>query len=486
MTRRIVAIVGGGFSGAAVAFHLLREASAGIEIVLVEPAARIGLGLAYSTPSDSHRLNVPAGRLGLDAGHESGFVDWLEQRGRPAAPSDFLPRRWLGDYVESVLEGAVAQARARYRRVQSHVDAIDRDDSRFALRLSDGSALDADQVVLATGHLPTAPPPVSGTVGWADAGMVADPWRRDALADLPPSRDVLLVGSGLTAIDVLSQLRDDGHRGRIHLLSRRGLLPQPHRLNETRPPLGASGLAELGDEPTLRRIVRALRAGIEAATAVGGDWRDVMAGLRPSTPRLWQGLAEPDRRRFLRHLRPFWDTHRHRLAPAIHSRLQSLLAQGHVGVHAARLLAIDRRDDGQLAVLWRARGDASASRWIVARVVNCTGPAADLARARGSLLARLRDDGLLSADALGQGLRVDAALRPVGANGQATDGLYYVGPMLKATRWEATAVPELRVHARDVARTILAEIDRGPIAGAHRQENPPLVSLDGAPAGGSR
>jgi uncharacterized NAD(P)/FAD-binding protein YdhS len=457
-----VAIVGGGYSGVAVAFHLLRDAPAGLEIVLVEPAAELGRGLAYATPSDSHRLNVPAGRLGLDPAHEAGFIAWLQAQQLPYVASNFVSRRWLGAYAASELArvaAAAVPAGVVFRHVRASVTALPRHRAPFALQLSDGGSLVADHVILATGHLPPALPPGAQPVGWSDAGMVPDPWHGDAFAGLLPSQDVLLVGSGLTAVDIVLQLRDSGHPGRIHLLSRRGMLPQPHRANETRPPVGLSNVA-LGDELRLRPIVSALRAWLARTAAAGGNWRDGMGSLRAATPRLWQRLSVRDRRQFLRHLQPFWDTHRHRFSAGIHARLQSLLADGHVTVHAGRLCGVARRDDGQLQVRWRQRGGAGEASVVVARVVNCTGPTADMARARDPLHASLRDAGILSADPLGQGLLVDPSLQLIDTSGIAVEGLYYVGPMLKAQRWEAVAIPELRVHARDVADKILEQVGR--------------------------
>jgi uncharacterized NAD(P)/FAD-binding protein YdhS len=118
-----------------------------------------------------------------------------------------------------------------------------------------------------------------------------------------------------------------------------------------------------------------------------------------------------------------------------------------------------RRDaKGLLEVKWRARGSERIETLHVGRVVNCTGPTSNLARARDRLLGGLRDAGVLCSDGLGQGLLVDAHLRPIDASGVSVEGLHYVGPMLKAQRWEAVAVPELRVHARDVARQVVASL----------------------------
>ena len=454
----VVAIVGGGFSGAAAAFHLLSLAGRALEIVVVEPAATLGRGLAYSTACDSHCLNVPAGRLGLAPTHEAGFAAWLQAHGERGAASSFVPRRLLGDYVGSELGRAIEQAPlgSLLRHARCRVESLTRDGAGFELQLSDGGRLRADRAILATGHLPPALPGRRESVDWTLAGMEPDPWRRDALANVAPAQDVLLVGTGLTAIDVVLQLADAGHVGRVHLLSRRGLLPQAHRDNEIRPP--AIAPVALDDATTLRQMLAILRNWIAQHTAGGGDWRDAMASLRASTPELWRRLPPGDRRRFLRHLQPFWDSHRHRLAAPLHRRVQAMRVDGRLTLQAGRLADVERLPDGRLRASWHPRGGGSPRHADVGRIVNCTGPTADLAQARDPLLASLRDTGLLRPDPLGQGLLVDDALQVLDASGKGIAGLFHVGPMLKAQRWEAVAVPELRVHARDVARRLLESL----------------------------
>ncbi|VUS35803.1 hypothetical protein SB6419_02492 [Klebsiella spallanzanii] len=70
-TEPHVVIIGGGFSGAAVAIHLLRLVPAGGRVTLLEPRETPGAGVAYSTTEPSHRINVPAARMQL-AGEEEG------------------------------------------------------------------------------------------------------------------------------------------------------------------------------------------------------------------------------------------------------------------------------------------------------------------------------------------------------------------------------------------------------------------------------
>ena len=456
--RCSVAVIGGGFSGAAVAYHLLRGAAPGLHLVLIEPAAEIGQGLAYATPSDSHRLNVPAGRLGLDC--EASFARWLEAQCLGYTAADFVPRRWLGAYTAAELKRVAKEAAARgvqFRVMRAEVERISRNRPPYPLHLCGGERLIADQVVLATGHLPPAAPPVGNAVDWSDPRMLRDPWLATSRPALAAECPVLLIGTGLTAIDVVSQLQDQGHTGPIHLLSRRGLLPQPHRANEARPPAGLSPLADLGEELSLRGMLRAIRGWVTAAQAAGDDWRDVMACLRPLTTELWQRLCVRDRRQFLRHLQPFWDTHRHRVAPEIHARLRAAIAAGQVKLHAGRFIEITSQADGMLVAAWRPRGSESTASVAAARVINCTGPTSCLAKARDPLHTSLRDAGVLASDTLGLGIVVDRQLRPIDASGVPAEGLFYVGPMLKAQCWEAVAVPELRCHARDVAQHVLAD-----------------------------
>jgi uncharacterized NAD(P)/FAD-binding protein YdhS len=461
-----VAVIGAGFSGTAVALQLLRRLRYGDRLLLLEQGARFGRGLAYGTRSGSHWLNVPAGRLGWDPDDEGGFVRWLQQRDSGFGPADFVPRMMLGDYLAASLQEACEHARSRgvtVLRLQAAVVDGQRQAQGIRLRLADGAEVLAHQVVLATGHVQLALPPLTGA-RWGEPGLVGNPWAADALADLPEDGDVLVLGSGLTAVDMVTWLQDRGHAGRVWLMSRRGLLPQAHRTLEARPQVGLSPVHELGTGWRLRDLVRALRGWASQAQAEGRDWRDVMASLRSCTPALWQALSEDDRRRFLRHLTPWWDTHRHRLAPGIHRRLSAAITAGQVEVAAGRVQRIEPAARGGWQVFWQARGDTALRRREVAAVLNCTGATTGLARTQVPLLAAWRDQGWLCADALDLGLRVDAQHRPLARDGQAQGGLYYVGPMLKAQHWEAIAIPELRRHAAEVAQVVAESITRPALA----------------------
>ncbi|WP_374565064.1 FAD/NAD(P)-binding protein [Ideonella sp.] len=460
-----VAVVGLGFSGAATAMQLMRQLPRGARLLLIEPDARRARGLAYGTRCASHWLNVPAGRLGWDADNEAGFIDWLCAQYGAYSASDFVPRMLLGNYLTQALAAAEQVATARGVQVQTvtdRVSALERTARGGSLlRLAGGGVCRADVVVLATGHLAPESPRIAGAPAWGSPGLIDQPWDDAALAALPEDGEVLLLGSGLSAIDMLTWLQDRGHAGRVTMLSRRGLLPQPHRSLEARPRPGLVPSQALADARGLVGMLRAVRGWAALAQAEGHDWRDVMANLRACTPRLWQRLSARERRQFLRHLQPWWDTHRHRLAPGIHTRLQAALRAGQVELHAGRLQAITPCPDGRLDLAWRPRGAAAGvlERRHVAAIVNCTGPSARVGHAAqtppGSLLAALQARGRLAVDAMGLGLRVDDRHRLLDAQGRPQAGLHYVGPMLKAQFWEAVAIPELRVHARSVAEQVV-------------------------------
>lgn len=484
-----VAVIGDGFSAAAVGLHLLRSLPPGAVLHVQGREHRMGRGLAYGTDIDAHLLNVPAGRLGWQAGDEGQFARWLSEQGLPWASSDFVPRRWMGNYLHAQWKEGVAAATARGVRVMFDASAlVDLQPAArgWRLGLADGRQGHADQVVLATGHLAPTALHLSSASASASATPATDMATAGETAPAPASADAqrpaLIIGAGLTAVDHILALRAQGHQGVIHVLSRRGQMPQPHRVLEARPCVGLAPAELLGADQTLRSLTRQVRAWVDEAARRGQDWRDVMASLRPDTPALWQRLSLRDRRQFLRHLQPWWDTHRHRMAPDVWQRLQAERAAGHLRLWAGRLHsltpsgnaepsagassncsgAMSRPTPSTWTAVWQARGSTGAEglhQVQVGVVRNCTGPSTNWRHASDPLWSELNARGLVSSDALGLGLLVDARYRPLDACGVPQAGLYYVGPWLKAQFWEAIAIPELRVHAQRAAEAV-AEVVR--------------------------
>jgi len=442
MTDRI-AIVGGGFSGTLLAINLLRHD--GPAAVLIERrATQVARGVAYSATHPDQLLNVRAGGMSAfpdDPGH---FVRWLEARGDGAAAS-FVPRATYGAYLAESLAGVRRGQEARLAVVEGEVRDLAEVGGGWRLSLADGRAVEAGQVVLATGNLPPhAPAGIDAGALPADR-YLDDPWRADPAAGLGAGDTAVLLGTGLTAIDVALELDAAGFAGTTIALSRRGLRPRRHR--DGLPPI--DGDTDLPGVP-LSRLVGQVRD--RAATGEGG-WRGAVDALRPVTQRLWGASDAATRARFLRHLRPWWDVHRHRLAPAVADRIDAMMGEGRLTFAAGRLLAADPVADG-IRLRWRRRGGEASETLLAARVVNCTGPQGDLTRSTDPLLAALHGRGRIRPDPLRLGIEVDPQGRVIRADGTADDRLHCLGPMTRGGLWEVVAVPDIRRQAWDLARRL--------------------------------
>lgn len=464
-----VAIVGTGFSGVATACQLLRRSPAGSELTLFNASGAWARGLAYGTRSDEHVLNVPAARMSLYPDRPLHFLDWLRADNARCTGADFVSRRLYGLYLQHCLDEAMRECPqvrlltqvARVEHLQPLAAGRYLLSWRSAAAGGEAGRLQAgefDRVVVALGHFaPSAPLPALAELPLAH--YANDPWDPQALAGLPADAPLALIGSGLTMLDVLLSLRRRGHRGAVLALSRRGLAPLGHRANELPPPDWVLSAALLEPGLGLRQRLRRLRDEVRAAAAAGCDWRDVFAALRPHTSALWQQLSVGDRARFLRHLQVYWDVHRHRAAPAAIEELAALQSSGQLERRAGRLRNVDLSPQGRLMLHWTPRGSDALQRFEAQRVINCSGPGARVSARSSALLWQLQQQGLLQVCPLGLGLHVDGQYRLLDAAGRAQPGLFYIGPLLKAQQWEATAVPELRLVAQRLAEALSAAPD---------------------------
>jgi uncharacterized NAD(P)/FAD-binding protein YdhS len=434
-----VVIVGGGFSGALLAINLVRHD--GPRATLIERRSVPGRGTAYSTAHPRHLLNVRAANMSAYPDDPDHFTRWLAGCSEYDG-SHFVPRQIYGDYLEQMLHEAIERSTGRLAVVRG--DAVDIEPSGHGQRvlLADGSSIEGDVVALAVGNLPPTTPPGIGEAALADERYIADPWHGSLMEGLPPEGMVAVIGTGLTMVDVALLLDAEGFRGRALALSRHGFTPQPHRhevvepSRTERPPTDAVGM------------LRALR---QRAREV--PWRVAVDELRPYTQGLWRAMSRTDRARFLRHLRPWWDVHRHRISPLVAEKLERMEDENRLAIEAGRLVSVEPCAEG-LTIRYRPRGSAEVRELVAAKLVNATGPQGDLGRAREPLLRALRDRGRLRADPLGIGLDVDQDSRAIDRDGKASDELLVIGPMTRGAFWEIVAVPDIRRQAWSIARRL--------------------------------
>ena len=466
-----VVIIGAGFSGSLTAIHLLDQgAQAGadgppVSVALVEKElSAFGRGVAYGTPCPRHLLNVPAGKMGAFPDRLDDFQRWLEAH--PEATAElgvesvdagaFVPRVLYGRYVASLLDEAAARADGRLRRVAGEVVEItpaDAPGGPLRVELADGRRLRAERVVLALGTFPPGDPRLRDNRFHRSPRYLYSPWSAETHDRLTAGGDALILGSGLTGLDLLLTLRGRKHQGTVHVLSRHGLFPRPHRPGLAPWP----AFLRAGELPrTVRGMFRVVRRQIAAAGASGADWRAVIDSLRPFTQEFWQGLTRVERNRFLRHLRALWEPHRHRAAPQALAVKEELEQTGRLVCHRGRIERIAEVDGGAaLEVVFRRRGrDGARETLRVDYVVNCTGPECNYHRLGDPLITNLFARGLARPDALVLGLDVAPDGAVLDAEGTAGGRLFTLGSPQKGQLLETTAVPELRVQARDLARRL--------------------------------
>lgn len=430
-----IVIVGGGFSGTLLAINLMRHDGPCVTLIERGTAAR---GLAYATHNASHLLNVRASNMSAFPDLPDHFARWFAGQG--GAADGFASRQKYGQYLGELLDDASRQHDA-LRVVKADAMSCRPTGNGVEIAIDDGSVVKADLAVLAVGNLPPHPPPGLDPALLGDRYR-SDPWSSDIAEGLGSRDHILLVGTGLTAIDAALTLWDSGFDGTVTALSRRGLLPRPH---------GAGGHPS-GDIAVGETSFASLLNGVRRRTREIG-WRQSVDELRPVTQRIWQRADARQRARFLRHLRPWWDVHRHRLAPQVAARLEEMQAAGRLRIFPGSTVGFTLEGDAVRAVL-RPRGSAAAQEEHFARIVNCTGPGGDLLRTDEALLKGLADNGTIRADSERLGIDVDSQCRTLNRAGEANHQLLAVGPLTRGTFWEITAVPDIRRQVWDIARRL--------------------------------
>jgi uncharacterized NAD(P)/FAD-binding protein YdhS len=459
VARSSVAVIGAGFSGLMSAIHLLlRSGPDGPRVYLIEGSASFGLGAAYATVSGRHVLNTRAGNMSVFPDRPDHFLEWLRAQNGTygVTAASFITRRTYGEYLQSLVREAAcgAHAAGRLYLVPDEAVGIQADPGGgFAVSLKVGKVQRVDAAILATGNSPPHPPQIPEAQFFDSGHYIDDPWAPNAFDAVKPDDTVITLGTGLTMVDVALLLKARGHDGPVIAISRRGQLPRSHIV-----PGGSPAIALPDLPPQLSLAMRGVRETVRAAERQGGSWQHVMDALRPMIGDYWQALPMAAQQRFLRHLRPWWDVHRHRLAPQVAARIEKLLGEGTLIICRGRLvrMTVDAKPDSfPLTVSWRPAGDSTVYKIGAHHVVNCMGPGGDPTRSRSPLIKGLLASGLGRPDPLMLGLEVDPDGRVVSSAGEPSPRLFALGPPTRGVFWEATAVPDIRQHAYRLSATVL-------------------------------
>lgn len=444
--RLTVAVIGGGAGGTLAALAIAGNAAArdlAVRVLVVDQHAH-GPGLAYSTSDDLHRLNVPTAKMSARPGASHDFRDWSRRRCRCGAcgtSGEFAPRRRYGRYLSDTPEAAATTRGDRVEVVPLVARATALGPKH--LELADGRRVTCHAAVLALGNFAPAPVPHLPT----HECVIADPWRTGALDDIDRPERILLVGTGLTMVDVALTLAERHPNAEIAAISRSGLLPRAH-LPEPEPP--SPPVVPFGRSLELDDVIERMRAAIVAA---GPRWRSVVDGMRPFTQRIWRALPIDDRRRFLGSVEAReWEVRRHRMAPSVGASLRALRAADRLVTGRGEITGAERHGNGLAVRLAESGGERVLG---VSHVVNCTGPSHNVVRADNPLVRDLLASGRARPHPLGAGFQVDARGSLIGVGTGADPRLIAIGSLRRGALYETTAIPEIRAQASDAAETLL-------------------------------
>ena len=455
MFRR-VAIIGGGAAGATLLSELLeRPVSQPLHLDWYTGGSVPGRGVAYGTRAPLHLLNVRAASMGMFASRPGGFLEYMQKIDPSISGTDFLPRSWYGDYLEAETATALVRARDKghdVRVVPYEVEAAVPENDGVTLFQGE-SQTRVDAAVLALGAL--EPRPLSGVTddALASGRYVLKPWP--LLADVKPdtqAHNVIVIGLGLTAVDVLLELASKWPNARFTAISRHGLLPEVHKANAALPFEDSEELVEaMHDAPDIRTWTHLLSDAISRTD----DWRRVIDSLRPHTAMLWGQLSQAERSRFLRHTRWAWERARHRMAPQISESVRALERDGRLHRLRGHMHGVSLTDNGlQMTLL--PKGDATEVTLDADLIIQSTGLETDVRRTQHTLLQQLMTNGHIRSDPFGLGVEAttDGHLLH---DGKAWPRLFAIGSLLRGTLWESTAMPEIRQQARQLTDQLLAD-----------------------------
>jgi uncharacterized NAD(P)/FAD-binding protein YdhS len=453
-----ILIIGGGLSGALLAAQLLRLPGKR-QVLVIEPRAELGRGEAYSAVELGHTLNGNAARMSVDPDNADDLTQWLTgyiaAGGWPESDEQqvpiselFPPRGIFGLYVQQRLAEAQALGAVNgstVEHVRAEVVDLQTDAQSVHLTLSDGQRLLGAFAVLATGMFPAARTPQTESSGLNAAAL--DPWDVVAMQQLDPQSTVLIIGSGLTMVDAVVSLEQAGHRGPIEVFSRHGLLPHVRR----QPPAWVDFLAEDHDIRTPRQLVRELRRHCRDAITQGIDWQAPLDTVRAHIGRLWSQATDVQRRQFVRHVRPWWESHHHRSPPLSAELVERLHGEGRLRIHAASFKGLEPSLGGEVNICIRRRGEAQSIVVSGAALINSSGIEYDWRRVARPLPRQLLARGLIQPGhlALGIAAQVDGAV--LDAEGQVAARLFAMGPPLRGMWWESTAVTDVASQAKALA-----------------------------------
>jgi uncharacterized NAD(P)/FAD-binding protein YdhS len=456
--NKTVVVIGGGFSGTLTAIQLSRVAVEPICIYLVNAKNPIAKGIAYSTTFNFHLLNVRAKNMSVFPDDNGNFIEWLKKTDdykgceEEWLKQQFIPRKLYGEYLQELLYDELNR-RNTIKLVNDEAVDISKTDSGIKIFLHNNPPLNADKVVLALGNfLPSHPFPEKDDDFSSSRYYIRDPWRAQLSALSKTVLPVLLIGTGLTTVDVFLTLQTLNFRGKIYIFSRNGYLSVPHSEYEG----GFNFEGSLSQQTSLPGLYRVIKYNLKQAYNQGLGYEGVLDVIRKNIHALWQRLPDSDKRQFLRHLRSLWNSVRHRIPVTVNAKLLEVIKQNRVEIITGKITSIKAGENFATVKIKTKNGENKILR--AAKVINCTGPQLDYSKIDLPLVKNLIQRKLIVPHKLQMGIEATPDGIIIQADGSHSQFLYTLGSSLVGVLWESIAVPELRIQAKTIAENIIKEM----------------------------
>lgn len=458
--KRIV-IIGGGLSGALTALSLGSGRDERLQIMIIEKNdAQLFKGLAYSSDLNHQPLNVPASGMSLLIDEPDHFLKWLNQNthitGLSAGeitPDTFISRKVFGAYLSETISVALKASHHEIALIQDEAVAVQKEQNNYTLKLASGKLIEANKIIIATGNQDTDFPYSVDPILKENGNLISNPWAKHIIESIDAKAPILIIGAGLTMVDLLINLRQNNHTGKITIVSRRGFLPLPHKMGQhwqlkTKQP----------EKINLKNILQFVHHEVELAKAANIGWQSVIDAIRPYLPQWWRGLTLSERTRLMRHLKPYWEIHRHRIPVDSHNFIQRELAAGTTALYGGKIIHIAAGQDNMADVSFSCRKTNEQKQFHVKHIINCIGPLTDLKKSKLPLWQNLLQSGMVDTDYFNSGISCNAKGHIIDTKGQPDSNIFVIGNLRKGAEFESVAIRELRIQAKDIADQIQNEI----------------------------
>tara|TARA_R110002110_G_scaffold119309_2_gene293770 strand:+ start:57607 stop:58980 length:1374 start_codon:yes stop_codon:yes gene_type:complete len=448
-----VIIIGGGFSGAITAINLLNRAEQNINIGLINHNAPLSKGIAYSTEEPYHLLNVPAGKMSAFPDKPNDFIHWLAQhpdfKNNDDLSGIFVPRKVYGEYIQFLLSAQIESSHSKLEVIKDEAIEIQGNaNSSYSIQLkSQPVPLESKHIVLALGN--ALPYNLLQKYGFNEntTDYISNPWDFNKIKNIPQHKDIFIIGSGLTTVDLLLTLKHNKHQGKINILSRHGLLPKAHEPYEP--------VTIAHDIKSFSSCLASLSY-MKSQLKKNTSWRAVIDSIRPVTQDIWLHWSTKEKARFLKHLRAYWDVHRHRIAPQIMQSIQELIKANQVNVKAGNITGASLIDS-QFKISYIAKHNNEPKQVSADYVINATGPNY-ISYLNHPLVKSLVEQNLTGWDEFKLGFNTNKNSLLMNDQSEMAKNLYAIGPLTKSTFWEIIAVPDIRGQAAAVTHSILSNL----------------------------